>query len=929
MVSTSMIRTHTPDDSEIFHLSPRPLAILPCNRAPRRRNDLMLGMLVMDKGSPKAILLKDYAAPAWWIETVDLSFDLRDGGTIVTSRLGLRRNMDGVRAPLVLDGQELELLSVTVGNRPLGLDDYAMTPDHLTLPDLPGDQVEIEIVTRIHPEKNTALEGLYKSSGNYCTQCEAEGFRKITYFQDRPDVMARYRVRVEGDKAAYPVLLSNGNLVDQGDAADGRHWALWEDPWPKPCYLFALVAGNLVHIEDRFRTRSGRDVSLRIYVEPGNQDKCSHAMESLSKSMKWDEDVYGLEYDLDIFNIVAVGDFNMGAMENKSLNVFNTKYILARPDTATDTDFLGIEAVVAHEYFHNWTGNRVTCRDWFQLSLKEGLTVFRDQQFSADMNSAPVKRIQDVTRLRQVQFAEDAGPTAHPVRPDSYIEINNFYTPTVYEKGAEVLRMYHTLLGAAGYRHGIDLYFARHDGQAVTTDDFLAAMRDANPDAGVDWEQFRRWYAQAGTPGVSGEGSYDAATRTYRLTLRQSLAPTPGQPTKLPMLIPVSLGLVGPDGRDQPLRLAGENAATEGTRVLALSDAEQSFTFTDVPAAPVPSLFRGFSAPIKLSFDYTDADLTFLMAHDSDPFNRWEAGQTLASRLLLGLVADRAAGRDMLVPKGFIDAIGATLARAGEDPAFAALALTLPSENYLGQLMEVIDVDGIHAARDLVRAAIGRTHRDALLAAYRANAEQGEFSVSPTAIGRRACKNAALAYLLAADDEESKALALTQYRTATGMTDVITALALIADSDMPERADALAAFAAKWKDEALVMDKWFMIQATSSRPDTLGNVTALLAHPGFNIRNPNKVYSLVGGFTGNAVAFHAADGSGYEFLADRVIELNKLNPQVASRMAKSFARWRKYDGERQAAAKVALERVAHTPDLSRDVYEIIARSLEC
>ncbi|AUN32828.1 aminopeptidase N [Niveispirillum cyanobacteriorum] len=882
----------------------------------------------MDKGSPKAILLKDYAAPAWWIETVDLSFDLRDGGTLVTSRLGVRRNLDVVRAPLVLDGQELELVSVTVGDRPLGPDDYAITPDHLTIPDLPGDQVAIEIVTRIHPEKNTALEGLYKSSGNYCTQCEAEGFRKITYFQDRPDVMAKYRVRVEGDRAAYPVLLSNGNLVDQGDAGDGRHWALWEDPWPKPCYLFALVAGNLVHIEDRFRTRSGRDVTLRIYVEPGNEDKCAHAMESLIKSMKWDEDVYGLEYDLDIFNIVAVGDFNMGAMENKSLNVFNTKYILARPDTATDTDFLGIEAVVAHEYFHNWTGNRVTCRDWFQLSLKEGLTVFRDQQFSADMNSAPVKRIQDVTRLRQVQFAEDAGPTAHPVRPDSYIEINNFYTPTVYEKGAEVLRMYHTLLGAAGYRRGIDLYFARHDGQAVTTDDFLAAMRDANPDAGVDWEQFRRWYAQAGTPGVSGEGSYDPATHTYRLTLRQFLAPTPGQPVKLPMLIPVSLGLVGPDGKDQALTLAGEDSATAGTRVLALNAAEQSFTFTEVPAPPVPSLFRGFSAPIKLSFDYSDADLTFLMANDSDPFNRWEAGQTLASRLLLGLVADRAAGRDMAVPKGFIDAMGATLSRASEDPAFASLALTLPSENYLGQLMEVIDVDGIHAARNLVRAAIGRTHRDALLAAYRANAEQGEFSVSPDAIGRRALKNAALAYLLAADDADGKALALAQYRTATGMTDVITALALIADSDMPERADALATFAAKWKDEALVMDKWFMIQATSSRPDTLANVTALLSHPGFNIRNPNKVYSLVGGFTGNAVAFHAADGSGYEFLADRVIELNKLNPQVASRMAKSFARWRKYDGERQAAAKVALERVAHTPDLSRDVYEIIARSLE-
>lgn len=882
----------------------------------------------MDKGSPKAILLKDYAAPAWWIDHVDLSFDLRDGGTIVTSRLSIRRNGEVAAGPLVLDGQELELLSVTVGNRPLTPDDYALTPDHLTLSDLTGDTLEVEIVTRIHPEKNTALEGLYKSSGNYCTQCEAEGFRKITYYQDRPDVMAKFRVRVEGDKAAYPVLLSNGNLLDQGDAADGRHWALWEDPWPKPCYLFALVAGNLVHIEDRFRTRSGRDVTLRIYVEPGNQDKCAHAMESLSKSMKWDEDVYGLEYDLDIFNIVAVGDFNMGAMENKSLNVFNTKYILARPDTATDTDFLGIEAVVAHEYFHNWTGNRVTCRDWFQLSLKEGLTVFRDQQFSADMNSAPVKRIQDVTRLRQVQFAEDAGPTAHPVRPESYIEINNFYTPTVYEKGAEVLRMYHTLLGAAGYRRGIDLYFARHDGQAVTTDDFLAAMRDANPDVAVDWDQFRLWYAQAGTPVVSGEGAYDAASRTYRLTLRQSLAPTPGQSAKQPMLIPVALGLVGPDGADLPLTLAGEASGTAGTRVLALTEAEQSFTFTHVPAAPVPSLMRGFSAPVKLSFGYSDADLTFLMARDSDPFNRWEAGQTLAARLLLGLVADRATGRDMLVPAGFIDAMGATLARAGEDPSFAALALTLPSENYLGQLMDVIDVDGIHAARDLVRAAIGRTHRAALLATYHANAEQGEFSVSPQAIGRRALKNAALAYLNAADDAEGKALALAQYRTATGMTDVITALSLVADSDLPERADALAAFAEKWKDEALVMDKWFMIQAMSSRPDTLANVQALLGHPGFNIRNPNKVYALVGGFTGNAVAFHAADGSGYEFLADRVIELNKLNPQVASRMAKAFARWRKYDAVRQGAAKVALERVAHTPDLSRDVYEIISRSLE-
>ncbi|SNR91187.1 MULTISPECIES: aminopeptidase N [unclassified Azospirillum] len=882
---------------------------------------------VLDTASPKAILLRDYAPPAWWIDQVELDVDLHEDGTRVLSRLSLRRNTGVAATPLVLDGQEMELLSVALDGRLLSPDDYALTPDRLTLTGLPDNAV-VEIVTRIHPEKNTALEGLYKSSGNFCTQCEAEGFRKITYFQDRPDVMARYTVRIEADKASYPVLLSNGNLIGEGEAEGGRHWARWEDPWPKPCYLFALVAGKLVHIEDHFETRSGRNVTLRIYVEPGNEDKCGHAMESLKKSMKWDEDVYGLEYDLDIFNIVAVGDFNMGAMENKSLNIFNTKYILARPDTATDTDFLGIESVVAHEYFHNWTGNRVTCRDWFQLSLKEGLTVFRDQEFSADMNSAPVKRIQDVTRLRQVQFAEDAGPTAHPVRPDSYIEINNFYTPTVYEKGAEVLRMYRTLLGAGGYRRGIDLYFQRHDGQAVTTDDFLAAMRDANPDAGVDWEQFRRWYAQAGTPGISGHGVYDASARTYTLTLAQSLAPTPGQPEKLPMLVPVALGLVGPDGADLPLRLQGEAAAVGTSRVLSLSAAEQSFTFVDVPARPVPSLFRGFSAPVKLGFDYSDADLTFLMAHDSDAFNRWEAGQTLASRLLLSLVADNAAGRDMLVPDSFIAAIGQTLARADEDPAFAALALALPSENYLGQLMGVIDVDGIHAARELVRASIGKAHRAALLALYHAYREGESFNVSPEAIGRRAARNAALAYLMAAGDAEGKKLALAQYRSATGMTDVITALALIADSDMPERADALAAFAEKWQGEALVMDKWFMIQAGSSRPGVLAEVKELLNHPGFNIRNPNKVYALVGGFTGNAVAFHAADGSGYQFLADRVIELNKLNPQVASRMAKAFARWRKYGLERQAAAKVALERIAHTPDLSPNVYEIISRSLE-
>ncbi|WP_114395130.1 aminopeptidase N [Oleisolibacter albus] len=886
----------------------------------------------MDKGSPKAIHLKDYAAPAWRIDTVDLHFDLRDGATTVTSRLGLRRNparpTQGPQ-PLVLDGQDLALLSVTLGNRTLTAGtDYTVDAETLTLPGLDGTEASLEIVTRITPETNTALEGLYKSSGNYCTQCEAEGFRKITYFQDRPDVMAKYTVTVEAERARYPVLLSNGNLVDQGESPDGRHWTRWQDPWPKPCYLFALVAGDLRHIEDRFRTCSGRDVTLRIYVEPGNEDKCAHAMDSLKKSMKWDEEAYGREYDLDVFNIVAVGDFNMGAMENKSLNIFNTKYILARPDTATDTDFLGIESVVAHEYFHNWTGNRVTCRDWFQLSLKEGLTVFRDQQFSADMNSAPVKRIQDVQRLRQVQFTEDAGPTAHPVRPESYIEINNFYTPTVYEKGAEVLRMYRTLLGAAGYRKGIDLYFQRHDGQAVTTDDFLAAMRDANPDVAVDWEQFRLWYAQAGTPVIDADGQYDAAARTYTLTLHQTIPATPGQPVKQPMLMPVALGLVGTDGRDLPLRLQGEAAAGEGSRVLVLNQARQSVTFVDVPTAPVPSLFRGFSAPIRLRFPYSDAQLTFLMAHDSDAFNRWEAGQTLAVKILLDMVADRAAGRPMTVPPAFLEAVGATLARAHDDRSFASLALTLPSETYLGQQMDVIDVDGIHAAREQLRQAIGSAHADTLRAVYDACREHGPFSITPDAIGRRALKNTALAYLMATGGADAQALCLQQYRTAAGMTDVIIALMLIADSDMAERQSCLDAFAERWQGEALVMDKWFMIQAMAGHPETVKRVTALLSHPGFSIRNPNKVYALVGGFTGNPVCFHAADGSGYAFLADRVIELNALNPQVASRMVKAFARWRNYDGERQAAAKVALERIAHTPDLSRDVYEIVARSLE-
>ncbi|MBK3798911.1 aminopeptidase N [Azospirillum brasilense] len=882
----------------------------------------------MDKGTPKAIRLQDYRPPAHLIDTVDLFFDLGEEVTTVRAQLGLRRNpaCDGAAAlPLTLDGQRLELVSVALNGQPLGDADYTVTPDHLTVHSVP-ETFTLETVVRIKPQENTALEGLYKSSGNFCTQCEAEGFRKITYFADRPDVMARYTTTITADKARYPVLLSNGNLIESGDLPDGRHRAVWEDPFPKPCYLFALVAGSLVHQEDRFRTASGRDVTLRIYVEPGNEDKVDHAMRSLIKSMRWDEEVFGLEYDLDIFNIVAVGDFNMGAMENKSLNVFNTKYILAKPETATDQDFLGIEAVVAHEYFHNWTGNRVTCRDWFQLSLKEGLTVFRDQEFSSDMNSRAVKRIADVQRLRTVQFPEDSGAMAHPVRPDSYVEINNFYTPTVYDKGSEVIRMYHTLLGPQGFRKGMDLYFQRHDGQAVTCDDFAAAMSDAT---GVDLTQFKRWYRQAGTPELDVTGAYDEVAKTYRLTVKQTVPPTPGQPVKEPMHIPLVMGLLGPDGADLPLRLTGEAEPAGTSRTLHITEAEQTFTFVDVPARPVPSLLRGFSAPVKLRADLTDGDLTFLMANDSDAFNRWEAGQTLATRLLLSLVADRQAGRELALPQSFIDAVGAVLKDADQDPAFAAQALVLPTESYLGTQMEVIDPDAIHAVREFARRRLAEALRPGWLDTHRRNAGNEPFSVDAAAIGRRALKNLCLAYLMALEDEEALGLCLGQYRGAQAMTDVMAALQFLSNSNAPERDEAIASFYERWKGEALVVDKWFGVQATSHRPDALERVTALLAHPAFEIRNPNKVYALIGGFAGgNPVRFHDTSGAGYRFLADQVLRLDPMNPQVAARMVGPFSRLRRYDATRRALMKAELERIVATPGLSPDVFEVASKSLE-
>ncbi len=873
--------------------------------------------------SPRATLLRDYQPPSYLVDAVVLHFDLRDRSTRVRARLALRRNpacQEVAGGTLRLHGEGLSLRAIAVDGRPLGADEYTLDPESLTL-HAPPEAFVLETEAGIVPEDNTALEGLYVSGGMYCTQCEAEGFRKITWFLDRPDVMARFTTTIEADRGRCPVLLSNGNPAASGDLDGGRHFATWEDPFPKPCYLFALVAGDLRCVEGRYVTASGRAVALRIYVEPHNVDKCDHAMRSLTKAMRWDEEVYGREYDLEVYMIVAVGDFNMGAMENKGLNVFNAKFVLARSETATDRDFQGIEGVIAHEYFHNWTGNRITCRDWFQLSLKEGLTVFRDQEFSADMGSRGVKRIEDVRLLRAHQFAEDASPMAHPVRPDSYIEINNFYTTTVYQKGAEVVRMQANLLGPELFRCATDLYFARHDGQAVTTDDFVRCMEDAS---GRDLAQFRRWYTQAGTPQVEVGDAFDPLTRTYELTLRQSCPPTQGQPGKAPFHIPFAVGLLGTDGRDLPLRLEGEAAAGGTTRVLEVREAEQTFRFVDIAEQPVPSLLRGFSAPVKVRFDCADDTLMFLMAHDSDGFNRWDAAQTLAQRVVLA----RIGAPDEPLPEGFVTAFRKALTDPAADRALIAEVLTLPSESYLGDQLAQVDVDGIHAAREAVKGALASALRDDLLRVYHELADEGPYDSDPASIARRSLRNLTLAYLMHAPEAEVETLCLAQYRAAHNMTDVMAALALIADSDHPEREAVLGDFRARWTDDPLVLDKWLSVQAAARRPDTLGRVIALMDDPAFSIRNPNKVRALIGAFAGNVVRFHASDGAGYTFLADRVLELDPLNPQVAARMLRVMARWRRYDPARQALMRHELERVATAPGLSRDSYEVAAKSLE-
>ncbi|MBD9500175.1 aminopeptidase N [Pseudomonas sp. PDM17] len=879
---------------------------------------------------PKVIYLKDYQAPEYLIDETNLTFELYEDHTLVHAQLVMRRNPergDGL-PPLVLDGQQLELLSVALDDQTLEAGQYQQDENHLTLQPT-AKTFTVDSTVRIHPESNTALEGLYKSGKMFCTQCEAEGFRKITYYLDRPDVMSSFTTTLSAEQHQYPVLLSNGNPVASGSEEGGRHWATWQDPFKKPAYLFALVAGDLWCVEDQFTTMSEREVTLRIYVEPENIDKVQHAMDSLKNSMRWDEKVYGREYDLDIFMIVAVNDFNMGAMENKGLNIFNSSCVLAKAETATDAAHQRVEGVVAHEYFHNWSGNRVTCRDWFQLSLKEGFTVFRDSEFSADMNSRTVKRVEDVAFLRTNQFAEDAGPMAHPVRPDSFIEISNFYTLTVYEKGSEVVRMIHTLLGAEGFRKGTDLYFDRHDGQAVTCDDFVKAMEDAN---GVDLTQFKRWYSQSGTPRLAVEESFDAAAQSYTLNFRQSCPATPGQSEKQPFVIPVQMGLIDKLGNALSLRLQGEEHAHGSDRVLQVTEAEQSFTFVGLAEKPLPSLLRGFSAPVKLSFPYNRDQLMFLMQHDEDGFNRWEAGQQLSVQVLQELIGQHQRGEKLVLDDRLITAFRTLLLDTGLDQAMVAEMLSLPSEAYLTEISEVADVEAIHAAREFARQQIGAALHEPLWERYQANRKQSRetaYVAEASHIARRSLQNIALSYLMQSGKAEVLAACQEQYKECDNMTERLTALAVLVNSSFEsEKAEGLAMFADYFKDDPLVMDQWFSVQAGCTLPGGLERVQELMKHSAFTLKNPNKIRALIGAFANqNAVNFHRADGAGYRFLADQIITLNALNPQIASRLLTPLTRWRKYAPARQALMKAELERILASGELSSDVYEVVSKSL--
>ncbi|MCL6272094.1 aminopeptidase N [Sansalvadorimonas sp. 2012CJ34-2] len=878
----------------------------------------------MKDAQPRAIYLKDYQQPDYWIETTHLVFDLGDESTRVTSTLKFHLNTSKKHdqlPPLELVGTDMELISVAIDGQVQTKEQYQISKERLILQPV-FEQFETVIVNDIKPQENTSLEGLYSSSSMFCTQCEAEGFRKITYYLDRPDVMSVFTTTVIADKERFPVLLSNGNAIERKDLDNGRHLVTWNDPFKKPAYLFALVAGKLEFVEDTFTTMSGREVTLRIFVEPHNITKCDHAMVSLKKSMRWDEEVYGREYDLDIFMIVAVDDFNMGAMENKGLNIFNSSCVLARPDTATDATFQRIEAIVAHEYFHNWSGNRVTCRDWFQLSLKEGFTVFRDAEFSADMNSRTVKRVEDVNLLRSHQFVEDAGPMAHPIRPDSFIEINNFYTLTVYEKGAEVVRMIHNIVGKEGFRKGTDLYFERHDGQAVTCDDFVKAMEDAN---GVDLTLFRNWYSQAGTPVLDVTDEYDEDAQEYRLTVKQSCPATPGQETKKLFHIPLEMGLLDGEGEPMPLDKSGLT-----TKVLDIKQPEETFVFTGVDERPLPSLLRGFSAPVHLNYDYSREDLVFLMSYDEDGFNRWDSCQRLAIDIIMELVGKVQKGEELVLDSSLIEAFGKVLADDSLDKAMVAELLHLPSETYLAEQMEVIDIDAIHQARQFVKQSLAAALKDQLVAVYNELNIDKPYKPEADDIAERTLKNTCLGYLVELDEETGVQLAQAQYAGAGNMTDSMAAMSCLASaehaSSRPLAEKALQEFADKWAEDTNVIDMWFSTQAACHH-NGLEKVKELMQHKAFDKKNPNKMRSLVGAFCGrNLVNFHDKSGSGYEFLADEVIRIDALNPQLAARLINPLTRWKRYDEERRELMQKVLKRIQQH-ELSSDIFEVVSKSL--
>jgi len=873
---------------------------------------------------PHTTYLKNYEVPSFLIDEIDLDFDLSDEHTLVTSHLRVRHNRLSTSKDrtLLLNGDELILVSIKLNDTELNSKQYELTDKWLKIFDA-SDSFTLTIVTKIFPQNNTALSGLYRTKDTYCTQCEAEGFRRITYYMDHPDILSRFTTTIRADEKKFPYLLSNGNLIESGKSENGRHWARWEDPFKKPSYLFALVAGDFDLVTDSFTTQSGRDISLQIFVEKGYKDQSEHAMFSLKEAMRWDEKAYGREYDLDIYMIVAIDAFNMGAMENKGLNIFNTKYILAKPETATDDDYIHILSVVGHEYFHNWSGNRVTCRDWFQLSLKEGLTIFRDQSFTEDLLSHSVMRIRDVNALREVQFTEDAGPLAHAVRPESYIEINNFYTSTIYNKGAEVLRMMQTLLGKAQFRKGMDLYFARHDGQAVTIEDFIQTMEDVS---GVNLTQFRTWYSQAGTPIVTVRDEYDSNAQIYTLFISQKTLPTPGQKDKKPLHIPIRMGLLDAKGEAVKLYLDEEDVSED--KVLELTQPMQSFQFKKVTQRPIPSLLRNFSAPVKLDYPYSSADLQFLFLHDKDEFNRWEAGQKYSLQMMLKLVEDHQNRIPLVMPDDFADVFEKVIAQEHEtQPFLLTEMLMLPTEKYIGEQMAVIDVEAIHAVREFVLKEMARRLQSSFLSIYKKlNIPFTHYNFKEVA--HRQLKNRCLLYLLTL--EEFADLGVEQFNASLtkNMTDTQPAFTGLVNLSIAHRDRVVDDFYQQWKGDALVINKWLATQASSKLPHTLQQVKELMQHESFDIKNPNKVYSLVGAFGRNAAQFHARNGEGYVFLREVVSKLNKLNPQVAARMVNPLTMWKRYDKERQQLMRNQLEVLLQEQKLSKDLYEIVSKSLE-